>query len=98
MHSVTVVPNDGGDDTPSAIILKGSQRVPKFNRTTPDDVRIFMALFRVEQKEIDLVVTFNVPIRTLDGGAVGSEGLEQAESDFHKFVTSFRICDYGLFA
>ena len=98
MHSVTVVPNDGGDDTPSAIILKGSQRVPKFNRTTPDDVRIFMALFRVEHKEIDLVVTFNVPIRTLDGGAVGSEGLEQAESDFHKFVTSFRICDYGLFA
>jgi hypothetical protein len=95
---VTVVPNDRGDDTPSAIVLRGSQRVPKFNRTTPDDVRIFMALFRVEHKEIDLVVTFNVPVMTLDRGAVGSEGLEQAESDFNKFVTSFRICDYGLFA
>ena len=56
-----------------------------------------MALFRVESKAIDLVVTFNTPIVSVDGGAVGNEGVERSETDFDIFVRSLRIHDFGLF-
>lgn len=98
VHDVKVIPNDRGDDTPSAIVLSGTQNVPKFNRTTPDKVQILMALYRVEQKNIDLVVTFNIPTQSDDGGAVGTEGLDTATSHFNSFIQSLRIVDYGLFA
>jgi hypothetical protein len=95
---VKVIPNDRGDDTPSAIVLSGLQNVPKFNRTNPDEVQILMALYRVEQKHIDLVITFNIPTRSEDSGAVSPEGLATATSHFESFVQSLRIVDYGLFA
>ena len=57
-----------------------------------------MCLYRIEEKKVDLVVTFNVPIETADGTGVGTEGLELAQQDFDTFVTSLRIVDYGLFA
>ncbi|KAF8969805.1 hypothetical protein BDZ97DRAFT_160880 [Flammula alnicola] len=98
VESVVMIPNDRGDGTPSAIVLKGVQMVPKFNHTTPDKVQIFMALFRVESKAADLVLTFNVPVESVDGGAVDSGGLENAEADFNTFVRSLRIVDFGLFA
>ncbi|KAL0947141.1 hypothetical protein HGRIS_013269 [Hohenbuehelia grisea] len=97
VHDVTVIPNDRGDETPSVIVLKGRQQVPKFNRTVPDDVQILMGLFRVEQKNVDLVVTFNVPVTSEDGGAVGDEGLRAAQADFENMVRSLQIIDYGLF-
>lgn len=56
-----------------------------------------MALFRVESKAIDLVVTFNTPVVSVDGGAVGNEGVERSETDFDIFVRSLRIHDFGLF-
>lgn len=98
VESVTVIPNDRGDNTPSAIVLTGVQFVPKFNRTTPDKVQILMALFRVEQKHIDLVVTFNVPTISQDGGEVGLDGLNTAQAHFEAFVNSLQIVDSGLFA
>ncbi|KDR73443.1 hypothetical protein GALMADRAFT_609979 [Galerina marginata CBS 339.88] len=98
VESVSVIPNDRGDETPSAIVLKGIQFVPKFNHTTPDKVQILMALFRVESKHIDLAVTFNIPIGCADGGAVSSEQSEKARADFDTFVRTFRIVDFGLFA
>ena len=49
-----------------------------------------MALFRIEEKDIDLVVTFNVPLAPL------GEGIGKA--DFRTFVETLRIVDYGLFA
>ncbi|RDB24298.1 Ran guanine nucleotide release factor [Hypsizygus marmoreus] len=98
VDAVTVIPNDRGDDTPSAIVLFGVQGVPKFNRTTPDEVHIFMALFRVEHKRADLVVTFNVPTVSQDGGMVGKEGLDAAQANFESLVRSLRIVDHRLFA
>ncbi|EEB96151.1 hypothetical protein MPER_04763, partial [Moniliophthora perniciosa FA553] len=74
------------------------QRVSKFNRTKPDEVKILMALYRVEEKPIDLVVTFNVPVIAEDGGAVGPDGLKAAEQQFDIFVRSLRIVDFALFA
>jgi hypothetical protein len=95
---VSVIPNDRGDDTPSAVVLTGTQHVPKFNRSTSDEVRILMALFRVETKNIDLLVTFNVPTRTSEGEAIGEDGWNTAQTHFYDFAKSLRIVDFGLFA
>jgi hypothetical protein len=56
-----------------------------------------MALFRVEDKRVDLVVTFNVPIESHDDGAVGEEGWKEMQIHFEAFVRSLRIVDFGLF-
>ncbi|ESK93002.1 ran guanine nucleotide release factor [Moniliophthora roreri MCA 2997] len=98
IDSVNIIANDRSDKTPSAITLSGVQRVSKFNRTQPDEVKILMALYRVEEKAIDLVVTFNVPVIAEDGGAVGQDGLRVVEEQFDTFVRSLRIVDFGLFA
>jgi hypothetical protein len=98
VYNITVVPNDRGDTTPSAVVLTGVQHIPKFNRLTPDEVRIILALYRVENKNVDLVATINVPMISGDNGSVGEGEWESAKTDFEKFVTSLRIVDYGLFA
>jgi hypothetical protein len=99
IEEIFEIPNSRvGDKTPPAIVLKGVQLVPKFNSTVTDKVRIMMAVFRVESKAIDVVVTFNIPIVSVDGGAVGIEGVERSETDFDVFVRSFCISDFGLFA
>ncbi|KAJ3511681.1 hypothetical protein NLJ89_g3954 [Agrocybe chaxingu] len=98
VERIFTIPNDRGDNTPSATILHGAQSVPKFNQSVPDQVNIYMALFRVQGKSVDLVVTFNVPTSSVDGGAVNNAGVERAEADFNQFVRSLRIVDFGLFA
>lgn len=57
-----------------------------------------MALYRVETKGVDLVLTMNVPITSSDDGAVGEEGFTTARADFDSAVRSLRIVDFGLFA
>ena len=86
--------------TPSPILLDGSQKVAKFNRTVPDDVRVFVALFRVESKKIDIVLTVNVPIPTESGGKAidGSNTVDQYAEAFLSAASSLKIVDYGLFA
>ena len=93
-----MIRNDRDDCTPSAIVLSGVQAVPKFIRSTPDRVQIYMALFRVDWKNADLVVTFNVPILTAEGDGVTQEQLETARADFDTFILSLTIVDDGLFA
>jgi len=85
-------------DTPAPIMLEGFQTVAKFNRQTPDRVTILMALYRIESKDTDLVVTFNVPLQSEDGGAVDEAGLVQIKQEFETFARSLGIVDYGLFA
>ncbi|KAJ7134967.1 hypothetical protein C8R43DRAFT_1021638 [Mycena crocata] len=97
VDSVAVIPNTRGDNTPSAITLSGVQFVPKFNLTTPDQVRILMALFRVQDKRVDLVVTFNVPLKSQDDGVVDEEGWRDMQIHFDAFVRTLRIVDFGLF-
>jgi Ran-interacting Mog1 protein len=98
VRSTSVLPNDRGDRTPSAILLSGEQLVKKFNRSELDTVQVYMALYRVEDKAIDVVVTFNAPTQTEDGGSVGGEQLLAIERDFDTFIRSFQIKDFGLFA
>lgn len=96
--NVSAIPNTAAETTPPATVLKGVQMVPKFSRPTADKVIVYMALFRVLSKGIDLVLTFNVPVEATDGGVVDSQGVERAEADFNAFVQSLRIVDFGLFA
>jgi len=56
-----------------------------------------MALYRVERKHVDLVLTMNIPIETSEGDSVGKEGISAAKSDFDTVATSLRIVDYRLF-
>ncbi len=94
------IPNDrGGDDaTPSAIVLRGQQRVQKFNSTSLDDVRILLALYRVETKGVDLLLTLNFPMNVAgEGGTRTEEQYVEACRDFGSIATSLRIVDFGLF-
>lgn len=95
---LTELPNASGDGVLFTITLHGTQEIKKFNRQTPDQVRILMALYRLEKTPIDLVVTFNIPLRSADGGAVTNEQDNKAVEDFDVLVRSLRILDFGLFA
>lgn len=93
---VLVIHNDRGDKTPSAIVVSGIQHVEKFNKNVPDEVKILMAIFRVQKKKADLVVTFNIPISS-NGITVGQDLLE-AQTQFDTLVRSLEIRDFDLFA
>lgn len=98
VEGTTLIPNDRGDETPSPTVLTGTQRVKKFNSRTPDDIRIYLALYRVESKNVDLVMSMNVPFRTLEGQAVSDKDLLDTKQVFDAAVRSLRIIDFGLFA
>ncbi|KZT28561.1 Mog1p/PsbP-like protein [Neolentinus lepideus HHB14362 ss-1] len=98
VHDIIVIPNDRGDNTPSPIVLAGTQSVKKFNQSVPDEVRILLALYRVKDKNVDLLLTYNVPVRAIDQGAVGEEGFKNVKEDFDRAVQTLRVVDFGLFA
>lgn len=97
MHEIAIIPNDRGDQTPSPVVLYGAQLVQKFNRADADDVRILMALYRVEHKGVDVVMTMNVPMRTSDHGAMSEQGFTAAKADFDTAARSLQIADFSLF-
>ena len=90
--------NESNGSTPNPVVLCGTQTVQKFNSQTGDDVRILLALYRVPDKKIDLVMTMNVPMTSADGGAVSEEDWAAAKDMFDVAAKSLRIVDYGLFA
>jgi hypothetical protein len=100
VQDVRTIPIDrtSGDETPSVIILRGKQSVQKFNKTSVDNVRIFVALYRVERKGVDLVLTLNFPMGVGDGNTRTEEQYMRAQSDFDAIATSLRIMDFNLFA
>lgn len=88
--------------TPTPIelsVLQGTQKVPKFNRTRPDTVKILLAVYRVVEKNADLVLTFNVPVATeKENSAVNEQGAQQWRAAYETAVSSLKIVDVGLFA
>ncbi|KAI0831085.1 Mog1p/PsbP-like protein [Trametes gibbosa] len=90
--------NGSKGTTPNPVVLYGTQAVQKFNSTTADEVRILLALYRVPEKNVDLVMTMNVPMTSADGGAVGEDAWHAARDIFQAAARSLRIVDYGLFA
>lgn len=57
-----------------------------------------MALYRLDEKPIDLVVTCNIPTTSEGGGAVDEDGLRSISAQFDQFIRSLRIVDFSLFA
>jgi len=85
-----------GDKTPSLTVLEGTQLVRKFNSTLPDKIYILLALFRVESKNVDLVLSMNIPPHTA-GGNIDDAEHQRAQRDFETAVESLQIIDFRLF-
>jgi hypothetical protein len=96
VESVTQTLNSRGDGTPSPIVLKGNQHIHKFNSTVQDTTRILLAVFRVETKDIDLVLSMNIPLQTVEGDTDDTQN-RQAQLDFKTAVESLHIVDFDLF-
>ncbi|KAI0637189.1 Mog1p/PsbP-like protein [Trametes polyzona] len=92
------LPNDSNGTTPNPVVLYGTQTVQKFNSAAADEVRILLALYRVPDKNVDLVLSMNVPMTSTDGGAVSEDDWGTARDVFNAAARSLRIVDYGLFA
>lgn len=98
VHAVEILPSPESSG-PSPTILTGRQTVAKYNCTTPDEVEILLALFRIAEKNVDLVLSFNVPTAIANGeGAIGEAGQERVRVVFDEAVRSLKIVDLGLFA
>ncbi|KIY51117.1 Mog1p/PsbP-like protein [Fistulina hepatica ATCC 64428] len=83
--------------TPSPVILHGTQTVIKSRSRPPERVLILMALYRLEHKRTDLLVTFNIPLDGPDG-ATSQATIDATKLQFDCFTRSLRIVDFGLFA
>ncbi|KAH9951393.1 Mog1p/PsbP-like protein [Amylocystis lapponica] len=64
LFEVAQLPAEGSHQTPAPIVFYGTQTARKFNSMTPDHVRFLVAVYRVPQHNVDLVLTMNVPIKT----------------------------------
>ena len=84
--------------TPPPILLDGTQQVAKFNRSAPDDVRILLAVYRVESKAVDLVLSASLPVAKEIGGVLGEMEFNDAKEAFLTAARSLKIIDFGLFA
>ena len=56
-----------------------------------------MGLFRIKEKNVDLVVTFNIPTDSQDGNAVDVTSQDSAKADFKTFIESLDIVNLDLF-
>ncbi|WFD32919.1 hypothetical protein MSPP1_003972 [Malassezia sp. CBS 17886] len=76
--------------TPAPALLYGTQRIRKFGKATEEStVNIFVAVWRLESKKIDLVLSVNDP----------RAGAPDATADwFRSAAQSLQIRDWGLFA
>jgi len=88
--------NDTKDETPSPTVLKGTQLVCKFNSTESHKICILLAVFRVESKKVDLVLSMNIPPDIAEDGASHAQ-YQRAQGDFEIAVKSLQINDFGLF-
>ena len=96
IERVARIPKDEGDDTPSPIVLQGTQLARKFNSVVLDTIHILLAVFRIESKNVDLVLSMNIPLEAVEG-KVDDAKYQQARLDFDTAVKSLRILDFGLF-
>lgn len=82
--------NAPANATPRPATIQGSQRVKKFGKIQEEDtVQIWMAVWRIASKNVDLVLSLNVPHDT---------DIEARTEQFRHAVGSLRIVDFALFA
>lgn len=97
VDEVNEVPYNRGVEIPSIIILRGRQSVKKFNRTSVDDLRIFIALYRLKEKGVDLVLSLNFPTNTGEGVIRTEEQYNSAKEAFLSIAASLHVDDFSLF-
>ena len=98
MEEVNIVSNGDNHQTPPPVILVGTQSIRKFNKTTLDEVRILLAIYRLVEHNIDLVMSMNIPTQTDDGNAVSEAEQSASRGVFNTAAQTLRIVDFGLFA
>lgn len=84
--------------TPPPTLLDGSQQIAKFNRSYKDEVRILLALYRIAGKNVDIVFSANIPIKTENGPGLDPMQVSDAKEVFLSAAKSLRIVDSSLFA
>lgn len=97
VDEVKEIPYNRGVKIPSIIILRGRQSVKKFNRTSVDDLRIFVALYRLKEKGVDLVLSLNLPMNTGEGITRTEEQYNTAKETFLSIAASLHVVDFSLF-
>ena len=97
VDEVNEVPYSRGVEMPSIIILRGRQSVKKFNKTSVDDLRIIVALYRLKEKGVDLVLSLNFPTNTGAGVIRSEEQYNTAKEAFLSIATSLHVDDFSLF-
>jgi len=89
----TLVPTGDGHRTPPPIVVYGTQKAHKFNREQADLVRILIAVYRVADRNIDLVMTMNVPIQTSADDQAGTHGQTVAPTNGVAIATELGAVD-----
>ncbi|KAI9508484.1 Mog1p/PsbP-like protein [Russula earlei] len=97
VDDVNEIPYNLADEIPSIVILHGRQGVRKFNKTSVDDVRIFVALYRLKERGVDLVLSLNFPMKTGDDVIRTEQEYNTAKDIFRSIASSFQIIDFNLF-
>jgi hypothetical protein len=95
--SYVSLPSDKDKDTLNPILANGMQKVRKFNAVEEDIVFILMAIFRLESRGVDLVLTENVPL-SRDSSSLNEERIETTRKTFCEIAQSLSILNYDLFA
>ena len=57
---------------PAPIVVYGTQKAHKFNREGTDLVRVLIAIYRLADRNVDLVMSMNVPIKLSTDGSTGT--------------------------
>jgi len=79
--------------TPKPILLEGVQRVAKFNKTEPDNVKIYLALYRLSEIPHDIVFTLNIPMTD----STDDQAIQMLKDMFESISSSLIIEDFALF-
>ena len=82
--------------------LTGTQKIAKFNESEENSnlVRVQLVLFRLQEFDTDLVVTFNDPVSVSVGSSSSSkkgEGHKWQLEQFRDLVSSIRLLDESIF-
>ena len=97
----SAAPHPQGPGLPTLLgpaTLEGTQTVSKFNKpdSEADTVLIQLALWRIPDRDADVTLSVNWPVRS---GATGEErDATEARKVFDEAWRSFQINDFGLFA
>ena len=97
VDEVNEISYNRGNEIPSIIILRGRQSVTKFNKTSADDLHIFVALYRLKKKGVDLVLSFNFPVNTGEGITRTEQQYNTAKETFLSIAASLHVVDLSLF-